>query len=412
MRFIHAADIHLDAAFSSRSEDIRKRLREASRNAFKGLVDTALNEKVDAVLLAGDLFDDSRLSFETELFLLEQLHRLDQTNTPVVYATGNHDPGHEGHRSRKLEWPSNVTVAQDSGPVNISITRDGENLGTVTAVGHGSSTETDDLSKFLEPPNSQFPSVAVLHTQVLDSPGSGSHERYAPSHLDHLKNAGFDYWALGHVHKHSCLCENPGIYYPGNLQGRNHKEIGAKGFLIVDMSQGTSPIVKFKDIAPIRWEDLEIRNPTDANTLDTLVQNISSKWNMISENNEASEWMVRVRISGATSLWQELLVEENQEYLANKLEEHLDVLEVTIQIDSVHPEIRAENYVSREDVLGQILRLVATVRSGDVTSAEIPVDQLIGLDNENQLDEYVKILLHTGEEEVITRMLKEITEQQ
>ena len=62
MRFIHAADIHLDAAFSSRSEDIRKRLREASRNAFKGLVDTALNEKVDAVLLAGDLFDDSRLS--------------------------------------------------------------------------------------------------------------------------------------------------------------------------------------------------------------------------------------------------------------------------------------------------------------------------------------------------------------
>jgi len=375
-------------------------------------VDTALNEKVDAVLLAGDLFDDSRLSFETELFLLEQLHRLDQTNTPVVYATGNHDPGHEGHRSRKLEWPSNVTVAQDSGPVNISITRDGENLGTVTAVGHGSSTETDDLSEFLEPPNSQFPSVAVLHTQVLDSPGSGSHERYAPSHLDHLKNAGFDYWALGHVHKHSCLCENPGIYYPGNLQGRNHKEIGAKGFLIVDMSRGASPIVEFKDIAPVRWEDLEIRNPTNASTLDTLVQNISSKWNMISENNEASEWMVRVRISGATSLWQELLVEENQEYLANKLEEHLDVLEVTIQIDSVHPEIRAENYVSREDVLGQILRLVATVRSGDVTSAEIPVDQLIGLDNENQLDEYVKILLHTGEEEVITRMLKEITEQQ
>tara|TARA_Y100000590_G_scaffold24253_2_gene27600 strand:+ start:12351 stop:13589 length:1239 start_codon:yes stop_codon:yes gene_type:complete len=412
MRFIHAADIHLDAAFSSRSEDIRKRLREASRNAFKGLVDTALNEKVDAVLLAGDLFDDSRLSFETERFLLEQLHRLNQTNTPVVYATGNHDPGHEGHRSGKLKWPSNVTIAQDSDPVNISIARDGENLGTVTAVGHGSSIETDDLSRFLEPPNSQLPSVAVLHTQVLDSPGSGNHERYAPSHLDHLKKAGFNYWALGHVHKHSCLCENPGIYYPGNLQGRNHKEIGAKGFLIVDMSRGASPIVEFKDIAPVRWEDLEIRNPTNASTLDTLVQNISSRWNMILENNEVSEWMVRVRISGATPLWQELLAEENQEYLANKLEEHLDVLEATIQIDNVHPEIRTENYISREDVLGQILRLMDTVRSGDITSADIPVDQLIGLENKDQLAEYIKALLHTGEEEVITRMLKEITERQ
>jgi exonuclease SbcD len=412
MRFIHAADIHLDTAFSSRSEDVRKRLREASRTAFKRLVDLALNEKVDAVLLAGDLFDGRRLSFETECFLLEQLHRLNQTDTPVVYATGNHDPGHEGHRFGKLKWPSNVTIAQDRDPVNVSIVRDGEILGTVTAVGHRSSTETEDLSKYLQSPDSQFPAVAVLHTQVLNSPGSGDHERYAPSHLDHLKNAGFDYWALGHVHKHSCLCGHPGIYYPGNLQGRTHKERGAKGCLLVDISQDTAPIVKFKDIAPIRWEDVEIKNPTDAVTLDTLVQNISSRWNMILENNEASEWMVRVRISGATPLWRELLIEENQEYLTNKLEEHLNVLEVIIQIDNIHPKIRAEDYASREDVLGQILRLVATVRSGDITSAEIPTDQLIGLENKYQLDEYVKKILHTGEEEILTRMLKGVIEPQ
>ena len=112
MRFIHAADIHLDTAFSSRSDEVRKRLREASRVAFERLVDLALAEQVHAVLLSGDLFDDGRLSFQTESFLLEQLHRLRQAVIPVVYATGNHDPGREGQRSAELAWPSNVTVVR------------------------------------------------------------------------------------------------------------------------------------------------------------------------------------------------------------------------------------------------------------------------------------------------------------
>ena len=96
MRFIHAADVHLDSPCSSRSETVRQKLRDASRLAFRRLVDLALAERVDVVLIAGDLFDDERLSFQTERFLLEQLHRLDSEEIPVVYATGNHDPGRGG----------------------------------------------------------------------------------------------------------------------------------------------------------------------------------------------------------------------------------------------------------------------------------------------------------------------------
>jgi DNA repair exonuclease SbcCD nuclease subunit len=84
-------------------------LRDASRLAFQRLADLALAERVDAVLIAGDLFDDERLSFQTERFILEQLARLNEVGIPVVYATGNHDPGREGLRSSDLCWPSNVT---------------------------------------------------------------------------------------------------------------------------------------------------------------------------------------------------------------------------------------------------------------------------------------------------------------
>ena len=412
MRFIHAADIHLDTAFSSRSDTVRTRLREASRIAFRRLVDLALDERVDAVLLAGDLFDDGRLSFQTERFLLEQLHRLEQAGMPVVYATGNHDPGREGQRSADLAWPGNVTVAREREPVRIAVENSaGEALGMVTAVGHETAAETADLSEAFPTPEGRLPAVALLHTQVVDSAGSADHERYAPSHLEALKRAGFDYWALGHVHKRSCLSEHPGIHYPGNLQGRTHGERGSKGCLLVELSPGAPPRVEFKEVAPIRWEDVEVRDPTDAGTLDALVRTVASRWDEVADGTRISGWIARVRISGATPLWRELSREEDQEHLREELAHRLGVLDVTLQIGAVHPEIRVEEHAAREDALGQVLRLVAAVRSGETTLTDLPTDRLLGLDDPDHLDEYVKTLLHAGEEEVLSRMLKSVVEQ-
>ena len=103
MRFLHVADVHLDTSFSGRSEAVRRRLRDASREAFRNAVDLAIREDVHAFLIAGDLFDGERLSFQTERFLLEQTERLGDHGITVVYATGNHDPGGVSHpRDRGL----------------------------------------------------------------------------------------------------------------------------------------------------------------------------------------------------------------------------------------------------------------------------------------------------------------------
>ena len=412
MRFIHAADIHLDTSFSSRSDAVRARLREASRLAFQRLIDLALTEAVDVVLLSGDLFDDGRLSFQTERFLLEQLHRLEQAGVPVVYATGNHDPGREGRRSADLAWPDNVTVAARREPVRITLeSSDGEALGVVTAAGHETAAETADLSETFPTPEGRLPEVAVLHTQVVDSPGAAAHARYAPSHLEALKSTGFDYWGLGHVHKRSCLCEHPGIHYPGNLQGRTHGERGAKGCLLVELSPGAPPIVEFKELAPIRWEDLEVCDPTDAVTLDALVRAVASGWDEVANGTGVSGWIARVHISGATPLWRELGREEDQEHLREELAHRLELLDVTLQIGSVYPEIQVKEHAAREDVLGEVLRLVASVRSGETAMTDLPAELLIGLDGQDHLDEYVRTLLHAGEEEVLSRMLKTVVEQ-
>ena len=200
MRFLHTADVHLDSSLSSRSAAVRGRLRDASRLAFQRLADLALAERVDAVLIAGDLFDDERLSFQTERFILEQLAQLNEVGIPVVYATGNHDPGREGLRSSDLCWPSNVTVARDREVKRVTVEdANGERVGVVSAVGHATSSERDDLSGVFPPPEGHLPEVAVLHTQVVDSPGSLKHGEYAPSNLDRLRDSGHDVRLLRQV---------------------------------------------------------------------------------------------------------------------------------------------------------------------------------------------------------------------
>ena len=412
MRFLHAADVHLDSPCSSRSETVRTQLRDASRLAFRRLVDLALGERVDAVLIAGDLFDDERLSFQTERFLLEQLHRLDTESIPVVYATGNHDPGRAGLRSLELPWPGNVTVARDRTVVRVVIEGGGhdsgarEPCGMVTAVGHETAAEKGDLSMVFPTPEGRLAEIAVLHTQVVDSPGSAAHQRYAPSQLDGLRRSGHDYWALGHVHKRSALCEHPGIHYPGSLQGRTHGERGAKGCLLVDVRPGKPPHVKFKKLAPIQWEAVEIRDPSEAMTLDALIETIAEGWDRVTGGEAETDWIGRIRISGATPLWRELSGDDDQEHLREELVYRLGLLDLTLEVGSVYPQVQVGEHRAREDVLGQALRLVRDVRAGEASLTGLPPERLIGLDKPERLQEYVEELLDAGEAEVVSRMLK------
>ena len=416
MRFLHAADVHLDSPCSSRSETVRHQLRDASRLALQRLVDLALSERVDAVLIAGDLFDDERLSFQTERFLLEQLHRLDTEEIPVVYATGNHDPGRAGLRSVELPWPGNVTIARDRTPVRIAIegaggeSEDRELRGMVTAAGHETATERGDLSTVFPTPEGRLAEIAVLHTQVVDSPGSAAHRSYAPSQLDGLRGSGHDYWALGHVHKRSVLCEHPGIHYPGNLQGRTHGERGAKGCLLVEVKPGAPAHVEFKKLAPIQWEDVEIRDPSQAATLDALIETIAEAWDRVTGGETETDWIGRIRISGTTPLWRELSGDDDQDHLREELAYRLRLLDLTLEIGSVYPQVRADEHRAREDVLGQTLRLIHYIRAGGASLTGLSPEQLIGFDEPERLQEYVAELLDTGEAEVLSRMLKGIAE--
>ena len=411
MRFVHLADVHLDTSFAGRSASVRRRLREASRDAFRRTADLAIREDADALLIAGDLFDGDRLSFQTERFLLEHMRRLEQHGVTVVYCTGNHDPGSPLSGPRPLDWPANVHVAWDATPKRILIhDREGEPVGYVSCAGHASDQEKRDLSRLLPAPKGDLPEVALLHTQVHSSLGAEEHHPYAPSELTYLIRSGFDYWALGHVHVRQELSRDPPVVYAGSLVGRTHTDSGARGALLVDLTDREAPEISFRPLTQIRWETITVDHLEEADSLDRLEQRVGAAWRSFRDGQAAAsdvEWMVRVRLAGPCPLWKELQDDENREVLARELAEVLGALDVVVMVDRVHPVIATHEYRIRTDVLGEALRLSEAIRRGEERLTTLDPGALAGATSEDVavVDAYVRDLLQDADGELAARLL-------
>jgi DNA repair exonuclease SbcCD nuclease subunit len=302
-------------------------------------------------------------------------------------------------------------VAGDSTPRKVLISdREGEPVGYVNAVGHASSRESADLSRLLPRPSLTLPEVGLLHTQVHASLGAGDHHPYAPSELTYLLHAGYDYWALGHVHVPQELADDPPIWYAGCLQGRTHADRGERGALLVDLSDRDAPAVAFRTLAGIRWETVDVDRLDDVGSLDELERHVQLAWEARRTQDPGrtgTEWMVRVALSGASALWADLRIEENRDLLARELAEILGALEVHVSTEGVHPVLDLEDHRQRIDVLGEALRLSAAVRQGAGRLEGLDPGDLAGAgsDDPAAVERYVRDLLEGVDGEIAARLL-------
>lgn len=248
MRFIHCADIHLDSPFvglAARPDAPRDTLRDATRRAFSALVDHAIREQVDFVVIAGDLYDGKWKDYTTGLFFVAEMGRLARAGIPVFVLHGNHDA--ESQITRKLTLPGNVRVFGARKPETFTL----DGLGVAL---HGQSfatrAVTDNLAAAYPQPVAGAFNIGVLHTAIE---GTAEHAPYAPCRLGELTARGYDYWALGHVHARAVLSEHPHIVFPGNLQGRSIRETGPKGFDLVTVTDGRVADVRPVAVDTVRW---------------------------------------------------------------------------------------------------------------------------------------------------------------
>lgn len=250
MRFLHAADLHIDSPLRGlvRYEGAPvTRLRTATRSALERLVDTAISEHVHFVLLVGDIYDRDWQDFHAGLFFREQMVRLDRAGIKVFLVLGNHDA--EGVISRQLILPRNVTTFS-------SRTAQTERLDGLSVAVHGRSfrgrIEDEDLVPSYPGPVAGYFNIGLLHTSLNGRPG---HDRYAPTDAATLAAKGYDYWALGHIHAREVVREAPRIVFPGNLQGRHANETGPKGCELVSVEAGRLE-AEFIPLDVVRWNQV------------------------------------------------------------------------------------------------------------------------------------------------------------
>jgi DNA repair exonuclease SbcCD nuclease subunit len=301
MRFIHAADIHLDSPLVGleRYEGAPvEQIRGATRQALVQLVDLSLAENVSFVLIAGDLYDGDWRDYNTGLFFVKEMVRLQDAGIRVFVVSGNHDA--QNHMTRSLPLPGNVTVFATGGPESVE-------LPAIGVVVHGQSFVTAAVQQNLVP---GFPepipgalNIGLLHTNV---DGQIGHDNYAPCTLTELCSKGYDYWALGHVHTGAVLAENPWVVYPGNIQGRHIRELGPKGCRLVEVVEGRVTQCEHRDLDVLRWQTCVVDISASTSVDDAIGTMVRQVEQLLSDTGDRI-LAVRLEAHGRTSVHEELV---------------------------------------------------------------------------------------------------------
>ena len=300
MKFLHAADLHMDSplrGLSTYEGAPVEQIRGATRRAVENLVDAAISHAVDLVVIAGDVFDGDWKDYSTGLFWIAQLSRLEAVGIPVVFVAGNHDAASE--ISRKLRLPPNVTQLSSAKPE----TRRFDDL-NVAVVGQGYSTKavSADLAAAYPLADPGLFTIGLLHTSLDGRP---NHASYAPTTIDTLRSRGYQYWGLGHVHQREEVLTDPWIVFPGNLQGRHARELGSKGASLVTVEGDSVRSVEHLSLDVVRWHESHV-NATELESVDDVLAAVSRS--LDSAVATAADRLVaaRVRITGRSPAHAEL----------------------------------------------------------------------------------------------------------
>lgn len=303
IKFIHTADLHLDTPFTGLSEwneDLADRLKDATFSSFQNIIDLAIRENIDFLVISGDIFDSEDQSLSAQRKFISELKRLSNQNISTYFICGNHDPINSWLDS--LDLPDSV-YRFGSKLEKKTYKKDGEDMVDIHGVSFANSVVEENLAQEYEVANDPATvSIALLHGTLGTS---SEHENYAPFSMDDIAAKKFDYWALGHIHKKEVARESgPAVVYSGNPQGRDFGETGSKGCFLVEIDGQNNLDYNFKPTQEVRFERIEI-DLSDTEKLNDLLEKIEQPEQFI-DNYTDTSYMLRITITGRTALHHKL----------------------------------------------------------------------------------------------------------
>jgi exonuclease SbcD len=321
LKFIHCADLHIDSPFkgiANINPEVAQLLRQSTFQSFNKIIDVALSEQVDFVLIAGDIYDCENKSLRAQLKFRDGLSRLTKQGIQSFIVYGNHDPIN-GWKAT-LQWPDGVHFFPGDKVECKHFEKNGEVVANIYGISFIKRDVTDNLALKFPQAEKNVPCIGLLHANVG---GRKEYEPYSPCTIEHLSSKGMDYWALGHVHTHEIIkAANPAIVYPGCSQSRNARETGQKGCCLVTQTSGRDTEIKFITTDVIRYaqDSLDI---SDCSTPDDVITSSTGKCREISVAMDRCLSLIRLSLTGRTELHTELQKGNGIEGISEQIREQL-----------------------------------------------------------------------------------------
>lgn len=351
--FLAAADLHLGRPIASLPESMRSDARTLGPfGALERLIDLAVKEEVDAVLLAGDVVDDDGAYFEVFSALQDAAKKLD--GIPMIAIAGNHD----AHVLPRLaEAIDGLNLLGKGGTWQSHLLRAG--TGDIEILGWSFPDTHCRTSPFdTPPPPRKGRRIALLHGDV-DTPGSV----YAPFTAVSLRDHAADAWLLGHVHNpsHQRLASQTPTGYLGSLCGLDPSEAGPRGAWLVRCdSQGVS--LEHRALAPIAWAGATLdASGLDPDALDARLRQSAEE--AAAEFEHAKTVGVRITLAGEHDAWQDLN-ERTRKIEPGQPWQHRDAQVFIDKVDArLTPPLPLDTLSKERSAAGRIASLILELQS-------------------------------------------------
>ena len=360
MRFIHAADLHIDSPLRGLERyegSPADRLREATREALRRLVQIAIDREVDFVVIAGDFFDGKWTNMQTGLWTAKQFRKLAEAEIHLYFIRGNHDAESKLQKSKAIHWPDNVHEFPTDRPETILL----DDLGVaIHGQGFARPDVQTDLTENYPPPVRGMFNIGLLHTSLA---GYSEHDNYAPTSVENLARHGYQYWALGHIHARQVVHSEPYVVFPGNTQGRHVGETGEKGCYLVEVDEDqTVTNVEFCATDSARWHVASV-DLTDVRDMEGLLTRAKLALSKCVDQSAGHLCLVRLLLQGACSIHQSLtnvndlevrdqVVAEIQN-LANEADDDIWIEQIKFE---TRPIMDVQKIREADDLLGEMFR--------------------------------------------------------
>lgn len=267
MKFVHMADMHFDIPFTvlNNRNKLGEQRRLEQREAFKRIIDYIKENNIEYLFIAGDLYENEYIRKSTIDYINNLFREI--PNTKIYITPGNHDPYLKGSMYKTIKWNDNVKIFTNK--VEMVENEDCNIYGFGFNDFYCAVSEVQDI--VIE--NKEKLNILITHGTL--NGGTIEDMQYNPLNKAKLKQIGFDYVALGHIHKPDYNSEkNQRIVYSGSPISMGFDELGKHGVIVGELTKETIKL-EFLPIDKKEFKEKEI-DISDLNNIEELIEKLNS----------------------------------------------------------------------------------------------------------------------------------------